>query len=58
MDELADLPFDELKERVLLKRDLCATDFEEAFEKIRSPVGKEDIERYMNWNNEYGEAGL
>ncbi|KAF1078117.1 26S protease regulatory subunit [Methanogenium sp. MK-MG] len=58
MDELADLPFDELKERVLLTRDLCATDFDEAFEKIRSPVRKEDLERYMNWNNEYGEAGF
>lgn len=58
MDELADLPFDELKERVLLTRDLCATDFDEAFERIRSPLGKEDLERYNSWNNEYGEAGL
>ena len=58
MDELADLPFDELRERVLATRDITNDDFEAAFERIRSPVGKEDLERYMNWNNEYGEAGL
>ena len=58
MDELADLPFDELREQVLLTRNLCATDFEEAFEKIRSPMGKEDLERYEEWNEKYGETGL
>ncbi len=45
MDELADLPFDELKERVLVTRDITNADFEEAFGKIRSPVRKEDLEQ-------------
>lgn len=58
MDELADLPFDELRERVLVTRDITNADFEAAFERIRSPVRKEDLGRYEEWNEEYGEAGL
>ena len=58
MDELADLPFDELKKRVLSTREISNADFEEAFGRIRSPVRREDIERYGKWNDEYGEPGL
>jgi len=58
LDELANLPFDELKERVLMTRDLCEDDFKEAFERIRSPVQKKDLERYRDWNDEYGEGEL
>jgi len=58
MDVLADLPFDELKKRVLKTRGLCDGDFEEAFERIRSPVRKGELVRYKEWSEEYGEGGL
>lgn len=54
MDQLANLPFNELRERTLMTRDLCDGDFEGAFERVRSPVKKEDLKRYMNWNEKYG----
>lgn len=52
---LADLPFDELKKRSLKIRALRESDFNGAIEKIRSPVTGEDLERYVEWNREYGE---
>lgn len=52
---LAELPFDELKERSLKVRGLRAGDFEDAFEKIRSPITESDIQRYREWNESFGE---
>jgi katanin p60 ATPase-containing subunit A1 len=53
--QLAELPFDELKERSLKVRALCAGDFEDAFEKIKSPITESDIQRYHEWNENFGE---
>ena len=52
---LAKLPFDELKERPLKIRGLEARDFKDAFEKIRSPITRTDIDRYEEWNRNFGE---
>nr|WP_303714669.1 ATP-binding protein [Methanoculleus marisnigri] len=53
---LADLPFDELKERALITRPLCENDFAAAFGKIRSPLKVEDLERYVEWNAKHGDG--
>ncbi|UUX93740.1 ATP-binding protein [Methanoplanus endosymbiosus] len=55
MDELADLPFNELKNRVLNTRELINSDFEESFERIHSPLNNDDLKQYNTWNDEYGE---
>jgi SpoVK/Ycf46/Vps4 family AAA+-type ATPase len=53
---LADLPFDELKERALITRSLCENDFAAAFNKIRSPLKADDLERYVEWNAKHGDG--
>ncbi|HJK52865.1 MAG TPA: ATP-binding protein, partial [Methanocorpusculum sp.] len=51
---LAELPFRELKERCLVTRPLQMEDFRPAFAKIRSPLTKDTIDQYEQWNKEYG----
>ena len=53
---LADLPFAELKKRVLITRPLCENDFAAAFGRIRSPLKAEDLERYVEWNAKHGDG--
>ena len=55
LHHLAELPFDELRERSLKVRGLRAGDFEDAFEKIRSPITRSDLRRYDEWNESFGE---
>ena len=55
LHHLAELPFDELKERFLKVRGLRAGDFEDAFEKIRPPITGSDLQRYDEWNEKFGE---
>ena len=52
---LAELPFDDLKERSLKIRGLEARDFDDAFEKIRSPITADEIDRYEECNRNFGE---
>lgn len=49
------LPFDDLKERSLKIWGLEARDFDDAFEKIRSPITADEIDRYEEWNRNFGE---
>lgn len=52
--KLAELPFDELKNRSLKIRPLEMDDFYKAFKKVKSPLTKKDIEKYEKWNEEFG----
>ncbi|MDD4497079.1 MAG: AAA family ATPase, partial [Methanosarcinaceae archaeon] len=54
LDSLADLPYKELKERQLKVTSLNFDYFEAAFEKIRSPLTKAELEKYDKWNEEFG----
>jgi len=54
LHELASLPYEELRKRKLKLRGLRMHDFEEAMAKIKSPLKREDIERYERWNEEFG----
>lgn len=36
-------------------RGLEARDFDDAFEKIRSPITADEIDRYEEWNRNFGE---
>lgn len=53
--KLADLPYEDLKKRSLKVKPLEMTHFERSFEKVKSPLTKKDIEKYENWNEEFGE---
>lgn len=55
LHKLAELPYEDLIKRHLKIRALNMNDFHQAFEKIKSPVTKADIERYAKWNDEFGE---
>jgi len=54
IEELADLPYEEITRRRLNLRPLELRDFEEAFKKIKSPLSKKNIERYERWAKEFG----
>ncbi|MEM1672088.1 MAG: AAA family ATPase [Archaeoglobaceae archaeon] len=54
LEELANLPFEELMKKRLNLRPLTLNDFEEAFKKIKSPLTKKEIERYEKWAEEFG----
>ncbi len=54
LHKLAELPYDELKNRSLRTRPLTMEDFYLAFEKVKSPLTKKDVERYERWNEEFG----
>jgi len=55
LHKLAELPYEDLIKRHLKIRALNMNDFHQAFEKIKSPVTKADIERYAEWNEKFGE---
>ncbi len=54
LHKLAELPYDELKNKSLKTRPLTMEDFYLAFEKVKSPLTKKDVERYEKWNEEFG----
>lgn len=54
IEELADLPYEEITRRRLNLRPLELRDFEEAFRKIKSPLTKKDVERHERWAEEFG----
>lgn len=54
LDRLADLPYAELNKRKLNVTPLKPEHFQAAFEKIRSPLTKEHLERYEKWDKEFG----
>lgn len=54
LHELASLPFEELKKRKLKTRPLTSNDFDEAMNKINSPVNDKTLRKYEAWKEEYG----
>ncbi|WP_292382048.1 ATP-binding protein [Methanosarcina sp. UBA289] len=54
LDSLADLPYAELSKRKLNVTPLKHEYFEAAFEKIRSPLTKEQLDKYEKWDKEFG----
>lgn len=54
LEELANLPFEEIMKKKLNIRPLTLRDFEEAFKKIRSPLTKKEVEKYEKWAEEFG----
>lgn len=54
LDSLADLPYVELRKRKLNITSLKHEYFEAAFEKIRSPLTKGQLEKYEKWDEEFG----
>ncbi len=54
LHKLAELPYDELKRKSLKTRALEMEDFMQAFEKVKSPLTKRDVEKYEKWSEEFG----
>lgn len=54
--KLADMPFEKLQEKTLKTRPLTDADFEEGWKNIKSPLTKDNIERYEQWSKENGEC--
>jgi SpoVK/Ycf46/Vps4 family AAA+-type ATPase len=54
LHKLASLPFSELRMRSLQIRPLEDSDFQNAVEKIKSPISRQTLERYEKWNAEFG----
>jgi len=47
--------FEKLKTKKLKTRPMKMNDFNEGFNKIKSSISKEQLERFKNWNEEFGE---
>jgi katanin p60 ATPase-containing subunit A1 len=54
LTKYAHLPFDQLKEKELRIRSLTRDDFASAFNKIKSPITKDEVRRFEEWNNDFG----
>lgn len=54
LEKLAELPYEELNKRKLNVTPLKNEYFEAAFEKIKSPLTKEQLEKYEKWDTEFG----
>lgn len=52
--KLAELPYDKLRSMRLKIRPLAMEDFYEAFNRIKSPLTRKDVEKYEKWNEIYG----
>lgn len=55
LSQLASLSYDELVKRSLNIRSLEMSDFDDAFESVKTPLSKTSMEKYEQWNREYGE---
>lgn len=54
--KLAEIPFEKLSQKSLKTRPLCDDDFIEGWKRIKSPLSRDQIERYEMWNQQYGES--
>jgi len=50
----SELPFEELKKQTLSVGPIIMEYFQSALEKVKSPMTQKDIERFRNWNDEFG----
>jgi len=50
----SELPFEELKKQTLNVGPIVMDYFQNAFEKVKSPMAQKDIERFKKWNDEFG----
>jgi SpoVK/Ycf46/Vps4 family AAA+-type ATPase len=50
----SELPFEELKKQTLNVGPIVMDYFQNAFEKVKSPLMQKDIERFKKWNDEFG----
>ena len=55
LSELASLSYDELMKKSLKVRSLEMEDFSSAFENVKTPLTKNDLEKYEQWGREFGE---
>lgn len=53
--KLAEIPFDKLSQKSLKTRPLNDADFAEGWKRIKSPLTRDKIERYEQWNSQCGE---
>ena len=53
--KLAEMPFEKLSQKSLKTRPLNNADFAEGWKRIKSPLTRDKIERYEQWNNQCGE---
>ena len=53
--KLAEMPFDMLSQKSLKTRPLNDADFAEGWKRIKSPLTRDTIERYEQWNSQCGE---
>ncbi|MFO7966094.1 MAG: ATP-binding protein [Archaeoglobaceae archaeon] len=53
--KMAELPYEEIKKHSLKTRPLTMEDFNKAFNKIKSPLNKKELQKYEEWNEEFGE---
>lgn len=54
--KLAEMPFEKLSQKSLKTRPLCDDDFIEGWKRIKSPLTRDTIERYEQWNSMFGEG--
>jgi len=54
--KLAEMPFEKLSQKSLKTRPLCDDDFMEGWKRIKSPLTRDTIERYEQWNSMFGEG--
>jgi SpoVK/Ycf46/Vps4 family AAA+-type ATPase len=50
----SELPFEELKKQTLSVGPIIMEYFQNAFERVKSPMTQKDIERFKKWNDEFG----
>ena len=55
LSELASLSYDELMKKSLKIRSLEMKDFDSALENVKTPLTKNDLERYEKWGKDFGE---
>ena len=53
--KLAEIPFEKLSQKSLKTRPLYDDDFIEGWKRIKSPLTRDTIERYEQWNSQCGE---
>ena len=56
LHKLAEMPFEKLSQKSLKTRPLCEDDFIEGWKRIKSPLTRDTIERYEQWNSMFGEG--
>jgi len=54
IEDMAELPFEELQKKTLKAGPLSMEDFTQAIARIKSPLTKEDLKRHEDWNKQFG----